>query len=705
MTASKNSSPDKWIYCKHTEVKHKLLQKYLRAWSIILGKYNRKIIFFDGFAGRGEYKNKIGQRVALGSPIIALRVADNLLEQAKKKNGKPYFDKFICIAVEKDKDNYENLLNIFEKEEIINGSKIDFILANDEFKNVVREIIDSVGAKIAPTFFFIDPFGYSGVPFKLIEEILNLPKTEIFFTFMTRDINRFLDLPDINKTLDELFGCKEWHNLRDISDWKKRDMELRDLYIKQLMEKAGVKYVFPFRVCMDEKYMTLYYLIHATNHFLGLKIMKENMFRESDGYFSYLGPDDYIKKQRTLFDDSFESFKVYLLNKFAGETLEFWDILEKTYMNTKFIEGNYRNALKELEEEGKVQILDIGPRGGISEDCRVKFENDSFLELISIGKQNNIQISYKDYVSFDEANVNLVEKVSDGSIITRFDITPLPKSKDDVVCPHFLELKWAYGCPFNCSWCYLKGTFRFRPEGIKPAFKNYDKIKKHVIKFLANVKTPELLNTGEIADSLMGEHLDPPFSEFIIKLFEKQSRHKVLFLTKSDNIDNILQILEIKQAIFSFSLNAIPVAERWEKDPPSVERRIKAAEKLYNRDLPVRIRIDPMVPIDDWYKYYIELIDLIFDKFVPERITLGSLRGLQSTINNVDDKSWTKYLKENSNWGKKIDFGTRLAMYSNIIKYLNREYDYKNIALCKETVKIWEGLGLDWKNIKCNCIL
>ena len=81
------------------------------------------------------------------------------------------------------------------------------------------------------------------------------------------------------------------------------------------------------------------------------------------------------------------------------------------------------------------------------------------------------------------------------------------------------------------------------------------------------------------------------------------------------------------------------------------------------------------------------------------------MRGLQSTLNNVDDKSWIKYLKENSNWGKKIDFDTRLAMYSNIIEYLKNEYDYYDIALCKETVKIWNKIGLDWKNIKCNCIL
>jgi len=298
----------------------------------------------------------------------------------------------------------------------------------------------------------------------------------------------------------------------------------------------------------------------------------------------------------------------------------------------------------------------------------------------------------------------LVKQVADGSIIKRFDKTPYPVKPTDVVCPHFLELKWAYGCPFDCSWCYLKGTFRFRPEGIKPAHKDLEKVRLHVETFLQEVKTPEILNTGEIADSLMGENGDCPFSKFIVSLFEKQNRHKVLFVTKSTNVKNLLGITSPTQVIMSFSLNSKPVAEKWEKRAPSVERRIEAAKKLFDADYEVRIRIDPMVPIENWGKYYIELIDEIFLRFIPERITFGSLRGLQSTINGTKDTSWVKYLKEGSNWGRKIDFTTRYKMYRTIIEHLRSRYNYHNIALCKETKAMWEKLGMDWKRIRCNCV-
>jgi len=280
----------------------------------------------------------------------------------------------------------------------------------------------------------------------------------------------------------------------------------------------------------------------------------------------------------------------------------------------------------------------------------------------------------------------------------------LPQQQTDVLCPHFLELKWAYGCPFDYAWCYLKGTFRFRPEGPIPAFKPLEKVQSHVEAFLNEVDTPEILNTGEIADSLMGENGDSPFSRFIISSFEEQRRHTVLFVTKSATIKHFLEKRASSQAIMSFSLNAEGIAKRWEKKAPPVKARIEAAQKLYQHGYEIRIRIDPMVPVENWDELYARLVDLVFDSFIPERITLGSLRGLQSTINGAKDTSWVKYLSGLSNWGKKVDINLRLAMYKKVISYLSEKCDYSNIALCKETKAIWSMLKLDYKKIKCNCV-
>jgi spore photoproduct lyase len=709
----KDSVPEKWEYEEHTKAKHELLRKYLSAWIRILGKFHRRILFFDGFAGRGEYFDKSGKVVALGSPVIALEVANGLLEYCEEKKRRPYFDEFVCRGVEKDPKNFGNLQNVIERErkKYKFRDKLRVELINDEFANVTSEILKELresGQQIIPSFFFIDPFGFSGVPFKIVKGILSLRRTEIFFTFMSREINRFLSGENIEEILDELYENPDWREIIKISDWQKRDQALKDLYIKCLLEIAKVRYAWAFRVCMDEKYQTLYYLIHATNHFDGLKIMKDIMYRQgASGEFAYLGPREALyRSQLMLFNDDVPSLERFLLDRFSGQTKSFQEILEETYIDTRLIGKHYNEALQNLEESGKVRIDGKGPRRGILSSTRILFphNNPTTIPLFSIPEAViKPKVYYKEYQQLDGRRETMVEKVNDGSIIQRFDKTPLPEKSTDIVCPHFLELKWAYGCPFDCAWCYLKGTFRFRSEGTKPAIKDYEKIELHTRTFLEKVRTPEILNTGEIADSLMFESGELPFSKFIIPIFSSQKLHKVLFLTKSSNVRNLVEIEPHDQAIVSFSLNAIPVAEKWEKAPP-VLKRIEAAKKVYQAGYEVRIRLDPMVPVEKWQEHYLHLVDTIFQNLMPERITLGSLRGLQSTINGCTDRSWVKYLKESSNWGKKIDFQTRYDMYSTIIRQLGTRYEFTKVALCKETVQMWDSLKMDYQKIRCNCL-
>jgi len=318
-----------------------------------------------------------------------------------------------------------------------------------------------------------------------------------------------------------------------------------------------------------------------------------------------------------------------------------------------------------------------------------------------------MKVHFKDYELLDGSRKRLVERVGDGSIIKRFDMTPVPKLPEDIVCPHFLELKWATGCPYDCAWCYLKGTLRMLPYKTKPKFKDLGKIMTHVDEFLRSNSPPEILNSGEIADSLMGEHLKLPFSEFIVSMFEG-TKHKVLFLTKSNNVKVLTDLYEwninnpIKSIIMSWSINADPVARRWEKGAPPVKDRIEAARKVAEAGYEVRIRIDPI--ISGFVTEYRDLIDQLLDNLTPSRITLGSLRGLQSTINAAKDKSWIPYLSEKSNWGLRAPFSTRLTMYPAIISHLRDTKGYRGpIALCKETREIWHQLHMNLEKCLCNC--
>jgi len=318
-----------------------------------------------------------------------------------------------------------------------------------------------------------------------------------------------------------------------------------------------------------------------------------------------------------------------------------------------------------------------------------------------------LDVRTAEYVMLNGSKKELVKQIGDGSIIKRFDMTPFPVGGRDIICPHFLELKWATGCPFDCAWCYLRGTMRHYPRRKNPTYKSREKVRSHLQRFF-RVDYPaekEVLNTGEVADSLMSEHTNTPFSRFVVPLFETQQRHKVLFLTKSPWVDNLLKMNPHNQVIVSFSLNSEAVANRWER-APSVAKRIEAAAETFEAGYETRIRIDPIVPYPEteWPKHYRRLIDNIFSNLYPERITLGSLRGLQSTINEAVDKSWVDCLTEPSNWGKRMPSELRYRTFEVILDHLEEHHGYSNVSLCKEPLMMWEKLGLSWKNCACNCV-
>lgn len=285
-------------------------------------------------------------------------------------------------------------------------------------------------------------------------------------------------------------------------------------------------------------------------------------------------------------------------------------------------------------------------------------------------------------------------------------IVPFEKTPFDIVCPHFWELRWAFGCPFDCAYCYLQGTGRgnknpkYRP--INKVIRAIDKAFKHGY-FL---KHPSIFNSGELSDSLM----NPTYMKQIVDFFETQDKHKLLLLTKSNKVGWLIKEPR-KQTVASFSLNANEIWRRWEKRTSSPQQRIIAAKELMEAGYEIRIRIDPIFPIENWEKHYEELVYSIFSEFPsdPNRITLGTPRGLAKTLIFAKDRSWEKIAftdnPEYTGWGRKPPESLRKEIYLFFYdKLASLGFDKTKIAVCKETKSMWKKLGLNWNLCKCNCV-
>lgn len=280
------------------------------------------------------------------------------------------------------------------------------------------------------------------------------------------------------------------------------------------------------------------------------------------------------------------------------------------------------------------------------------------------------------------------------------------KTPYDIVCPHFWELRWAFGCPFDCAYCYLQGTGRGNKS---PRYRDVGKVKNAVKKAFAHEyfqAHPSIFNSGELSDSLM----NPLNMKEIADLFETQTRHKLLLLTKSDKVEWLVD-KPLKQTIVSFSLNATEIWKRWEKRASSPEQRISAARKLIESGYEIRLRIDPIFPIENWEKHYEDLIYSTFAELSsdPKRVTLGTPRGLAKTLMFATDRSWEKIAftenPDHTGWGKKAPSTLRKEIYTFLYdKLTSLGFDKSRIAICKETKSMWQELGLKQDQCRCNCV-
>jgi spore photoproduct lyase len=286
------------------------------------------------------------------------------------------------------------------------------------------------------------------------------------------------------------------------------------------------------------------------------------------------------------------------------------------------------------------------------------------------------------------------------NFVRLFDKTP-----PGIICPHFYILAHANGCPYDCSYCYLQLTFRGK---VKPVlFQNLEDLTREVRQFL-ELPEPSVLNAGELSDGLAFDHVTG-LSRFTVPVFAAQNRHKLLFLTKSDNVRRILDLEHGRQTIVSFSVNASAVSGIYEKAAAPIGKRLTAAGKTKAAGYPVRFRIDPIIPVPGWRNMYEELIDRILD-VEPERVTLGTLRyfpNVKSFARKLGrDTSVFDFATERSgeDGRYRVSLDRRLRVYSTLLERINNRVP---VGICKETRRCRDVLNAKFalgENV-CNCTL
>ncbi len=365
-----------WIKEPHTEAKHRILEEYLKAWYPILSKaHNKRLVYIDGFAGPGKYEN--GED---GSPLVALRCL--LGHSHELCNGST---EFVFIFIEQDATRAEILERTIKKRfpDLPKNVKVDVYHA--DFETAMKALLaalDKESKSSAPTFAFIDPFGYSGLPFYIIERILAFRSCEVFINFAYNGINRFIQAKDDprEETFDGLFGTSEWRNIRPLRNPNERLSKIIELYHMQL--KTASKYVKSFEM-VDKMNNVSYHLFFASNHIDGLSYMKRAMLKvDPRGTFSFSDITDAGQSFLVSYceDSKFEDEAEFIYKSLIGRSLTTTQLKEFCIEHTPFPQM-WSRSLKILEDSNRIIVSNRTSRYGTYPDgCVIGFRKSQFFD-------------------------------------------------------------------------------------------------------------------------------------------------------------------------------------------------------------------------------------------------------------------------------------------------------------------------------------
>lgn len=262
-----------WPLEPHTAAKHQMLEQYLKGWFPIMAKYEPKVLYIDGFSGPGRYSG--GEP---GSPLIALDVLLNH-PMLSRWDGTTFYFAFWDEDSRRSRNLKAELDRYFSARPKLEN--IVVVVEATTFSDAADDLYRSIGEgkRLIPTFAFVDPFGFKGVPMDLICRLLSFEKCELLINFMFESINRWVTAdnePEVHRRLVELFGTDRFQMAP--AGGRNRQKFLVELYKEELRHRR-FKFVRSMEMVSLERHRTVYHLVYGTQHPTGVKVMKRAMWK------------------------------------------------------------------------------------------------------------------------------------------------------------------------------------------------------------------------------------------------------------------------------------------------------------------------------------------------------------------------------------------------------------------------------------------
>lgn len=327
-------------------VKAEIVAKYFGAWAKIIipqaKKRQTNIAYIDLFSGPGFYQD--GSK---STPLLILEraIADPNMQQ-----------KLITIFNDKNSNNTDSL-----QQAISSLPNIKILKHQPQFLNTeIGEEIVQVFPNI-PTLFFIDPWGYKGLSLQLISSAIAGWGCDCIFFFNYNRINSGLNNPRVKTHMNDLFGKAQADILREqLVNLQPEERESKIVQaIGDALKKVGGLHFQEFCFKKEDMNRTSHYLIFVSKNNRGHSIMKDIMAKQSSILLQGVPSFQYDQKpvQLSLFDSQpLNELEDMLLDEFADQTMTMLQVYERHNVGKRYIEKNYKEALLQLEQKGKITV-------------------------------------------------------------------------------------------------------------------------------------------------------------------------------------------------------------------------------------------------------------------------------------------------------------------------------------------------------------
>ena len=268
----------------------------------------------------------------------------------------------------------------------------------------------------------------------------------------------------------------------------------------------------------------------------------------------------------------------------------------------------------------------------------------------------------------------------------------------EYICCNVHVLHTVSNCPFDCTYCFLQN---YLTDSTLTMVTDTDAVLHEVREKIA--QAPErLFRIGNwvLGDSLALESVFAGSAELVCG-FAGMKNALLELKTKSDCVDGLLDLDHRGQTVVSWSLNTEMVIRNEEHRTASLEKRLRAMEKVAQAGYLVGVHFDPMIVYPGWEKDYEKLPALVREAVPPERIawiSMGSLRfnpEMKDLIHRNFPRTKITHAEMVLGTDRKVRYvkPIRIALYSLLYGELRKHLGSQPFYyLCMERWDVWEKI-------------